>query len=265
MTTLEAYYEQGRLWDLARYEADADQRRRAEAVAAMLDASCDSVLDVGCGSGFITRRFRRPGRRVVGLDPSREALARFDGECVCGRADALPFPDKSFDAVACTEVLEHLPDDVFAAAVGELARVARRQIVIGVPCREGLYGGMTRCADCGTAYHISLHRRSFAGPKAVAKRFPAFALRGAALVGRQDTPLLGWVIRARQRLVGLDLTSPFARCPHCGSARTAQIPGKRIRKRLLDALAWRLPHRTRPKWMIVNLERRAPQAGSAPV
>jgi ubiquinone/menaquinone biosynthesis C-methylase UbiE len=44
---------------------------------------------------------------------------------------ALPFGDGSFDAALCLEVLEHL--DHPAEAVRELARVARRAVVLSVP------------------------------------------------------------------------------------------------------------------------------------
>jgi SAM-dependent methyltransferase len=42
---------------------------------------------------------------------------------VQGDALALPFPNETFDRVICSEVLEHIPDDV--AAMSELARVLR--------------------------------------------------------------------------------------------------------------------------------------------
>jgi ubiquinone/menaquinone biosynthesis C-methylase UbiE len=44
---------------------------------------------------------------------------------------ALPFADRSFDAVLCMEVLEHLQHP--ADAVRELARVARDVVVLSVP------------------------------------------------------------------------------------------------------------------------------------
>lgn len=260
---LEAYYEQGALWELDRYAADADQRRRAAKVAELVDPACASLLDVGCGSGFITAHLHRPGRRVVGLDPSREALARFQGECVCGSADAIGFADRSFDTVVCTEVLEHLAPAVLARAAGELARVAARQIIIGVPYREELAGGMTRCAECGRDYHVSLHQRSFAGPRDVARLFDGFAVTAAATVGRRQSPRWSWFLRLRQRLVGLDLASPFTRCPACGSPQTARPTGRPILRWLLDGLNWRLGTRSRPKWVLVSLSRIASN-GPAP-
>jgi SAM-dependent methyltransferase len=97
----------------------------------------ESVLDAGCGEGELLRRdVLRPGVRTVCLDRSLEALAEVpspDRVCglVCGLGDALPFKTASFDVVLCMEVLEHLPEP--AAALCELARVARKAVVLSVP------------------------------------------------------------------------------------------------------------------------------------
>jgi ubiquinone/menaquinone biosynthesis C-methylase UbiE len=121
--------------------------RRAKAVdeVAARDAYLDlleiapgeHILDVGCGSGAVTREIaRRTGRRglAVGLDPSRELLvvarelAQEAGvgdrvEFREGNTLELPFPDSSFDAVLCVTVLSHVPRG--EAAVPELVRVLR--------------------------------------------------------------------------------------------------------------------------------------------
>ena len=47
-------------------------RERAQSWA----GDADSVLDVGCGVGDHTARFARPGRRLLGIDPSSEMIAR---------------------------------------------------------------------------------------------------------------------------------------------------------------------------------------------
>jgi len=97
----------------------------------------DHVLDVGCGSGAVTRDIaRRIGSRgrAVGLDPSSELLAiarelaREAGVADClefceGDVLRLPFPDRSFDVVLCVTVLSHVPHG--EAAIPELARVLR--------------------------------------------------------------------------------------------------------------------------------------------
>lgn len=98
-----------------------------------------SILDAGCGEGFATAFLaeRMPTARIEGVDVSAGAVAYAQahfGERVAfrtGSVYALPYEDDSFDLVLCSEVLEHLdrPDD----AVKELARVARRHVLMTVP------------------------------------------------------------------------------------------------------------------------------------
>src|SRR5262249_43007321 len=101
-------------------------------------------LDVGCGSGAVTRDIaRRIGRhgRAVGVDPSPALLAVARGlaeEAGLGdrvgvrEGDALrlPFPDGSFDAVLCVAVLS--PVRRGATAIPELVRVLRSGGRLGV-------------------------------------------------------------------------------------------------------------------------------------
>lgn len=81
------------------------------------------VLDVGCGTGELTRVLREetPGR-VVGLDADRTLLAHADPPVVQGNALELPFPDDTFDLVVCQALLVNLPDP--EAAVAEFRRVS---------------------------------------------------------------------------------------------------------------------------------------------
>lgn len=90
------------------------------------------VLDFGCYDGYIVRRLRGLAKiRGVGIDisPSAMALAKesaqregLDGlDFVVTDGTNLPFPDDSFDAVVCSEILEHVPD--LNAVLAEIARV----------------------------------------------------------------------------------------------------------------------------------------------
>jgi ubiquinone/menaquinone biosynthesis C-methylase UbiE len=99
-----------------------------------------SFLDAGCGEGFVTRRVLQamPQLDVTGCDVSIDALAvaakaHLNARFVPGSVVELPFQDDAFDVVGCFEVLEHLPGDSPRRALPELARVARRAVVLSVP------------------------------------------------------------------------------------------------------------------------------------
>ncbi|MFZ0238364.1 MAG: methyltransferase domain-containing protein, partial [Xanthobacteraceae bacterium] len=89
-------------------------------------------LDVGCGNGAFTEVLiaRCAPAAVIGVDPSEGQLAYARGRTGTKRAEfrvadaqALPFPDKSFDATTMALVIVFIPDP--AKAAREMARVVR--------------------------------------------------------------------------------------------------------------------------------------------
>jgi 2-polyprenyl-6-hydroxyphenyl methylase/3-demethylubiquinone-9 3-methyltransferase len=86
------------------------------------------VLDVGCGAGFVANVLAAAGHRVYGLDAAVQSLTvarRHDHtrrvQWQLGDAAALPFRERSFDAVCLMDVLEHI--EAPAAAIGAAARL----------------------------------------------------------------------------------------------------------------------------------------------
>ena len=114
---------------------DSVQRFKQSSLDLMAVRPGDTVLDVGCGAGdeviTLGRMVGETGR-AVGLDMSetmvvegrrRAAEAGVRAEFKVGDAQALPFEDRSFDAVRIERTLQHLADP--SRALAELRRVCR--------------------------------------------------------------------------------------------------------------------------------------------
>ncbi|MBA2248112.1 MAG: class I SAM-dependent methyltransferase [Chloroflexia bacterium] len=98
----------------------------------------DTLLDAGCGEGFVTDIFLKamPETSITGFDvlPDSVRLAQLRNpraSISVGDIYAIDHPDASFDVVYSFEVLEHLEDP--RRALRELARVAKRAVVVSVP------------------------------------------------------------------------------------------------------------------------------------
>lgn len=101
----------------------------------------ESVLDVGCGTGYFSNALSDRGLNVTGLDPDLPAL-RFARQrdpriaLAGGRAGALPFADGAFDHALAMTSLCFVPDP--ARALRELWRVSRRAVLLGLLHRRSL-------------------------------------------------------------------------------------------------------------------------------
>ncbi|KAA1252136.1 class I SAM-dependent methyltransferase [Mycobacterium simiae] len=116
-----------RVSDMLEVLRPADRLRgQAEALAGYFDEG-DSVLDVGCGTGFLSAYLRA----MYGVAPhcldvkdarrADVAFRLFDGT-------SIPFPDRTFEHVMLSEVLHHSHDPV--ALIKECFRVACRSIIV---------------------------------------------------------------------------------------------------------------------------------------
>jgi demethylmenaquinone methyltransferase / 2-methoxy-6-polyprenyl-1,4-benzoquinol methylase len=112
-----------------------NRRWRRAMVDQIVRAPGKTVLDVASGTaGVATQLARRTDARVVGVDLTEQMLRRGKANVaagglagriglVAGRAEQLPFPDASFDALTFTYLLRYVADP--QATLAELARVVK--------------------------------------------------------------------------------------------------------------------------------------------
>lgn len=85
-----------------------------------------SVLDVGCGNGYLVSELLKEGIYAIGMDFSTYAGKKIPHNFVS--ADALqkfPFEDKSFDVVFSSDFFEHIPEEKIDDVLAEMRRVGR--------------------------------------------------------------------------------------------------------------------------------------------
>lgn len=108
-----------------------------------------SVLDIGCGAGYLMHLLQMRGNRVFGIEPS-EAMVNLARKLnpqlsiLQGEAGEIDKFKESFDAVTMIDVLEHIEDDVSQMrAVFEHLK-ERGKFIIVVPALPFLYGERDR-------------------------------------------------------------------------------------------------------------------------
>ena len=118
-------------------------RREQELMAGVLrrfDREAE-VLDVPVGTGRFIELYKASGFRVTGMDVSADMLREcsknaaasgFAVNLVRGSAFALGIGDNSVDVAVCIRFLNWLEYGEFKMVIGELARVSRRYLVLGV-------------------------------------------------------------------------------------------------------------------------------------
>jgi len=113
-----AFYENYWNRDKAAPEKDPTTNQRARLLfrtlkRQMLESPL-SVLDAGCGNGYLTNLLSEKGYHIVGIDLSDKAMKKARGSYpgldfkVCSLENRLPFKEKTFDVVWSTEVIEHI-------------------------------------------------------------------------------------------------------------------------------------------------------------
>lgn len=99
--------------------------------------NCKSVLDIGCGPDSPLQHCKNI-KYSVGVEPFKLYLVdakkrKTHTKYINKKAQELDFPEKSFDAVIMTEVLEHFPKKISLQMLSKAEKWAKKKVVITVP------------------------------------------------------------------------------------------------------------------------------------
>jgi ubiquinone/menaquinone biosynthesis C-methylase UbiE len=136
------------------YDGGIDRLRAPERVArlevervvtlSLEDADIRSALDVGVGSGLFAEAFSQHELEVAGVDVNPEMIVAAKqfvpkGDFRESTAEALPFPDASYDLVFLGLVLHESEEQL--KVLQEARRVSRQRVcILEWPYQEGEFG-----------------------------------------------------------------------------------------------------------------------------
>lgn len=119
-----------------------------------------NLLDLGAGDGVLIKAIesKYPKMQVTGVDvnPKCDIVIR-------GDISNIPFEDQTFDCITCTDVIEHLPDEILSVALSEIFRVLKVGgcVLITTLLEEDLTERACLCPSCGHTFHRIGHVQTF--------------------------------------------------------------------------------------------------------
>ncbi len=118
-----------------------------------------TVIDVGCGDGTISNELTNKFD-VTAIDRSFNALKYVKAKRIQASAESLPVKSNSNDIVFSSEMIEHLPENIFVNAVSEIKRISNKYVFLTFPNDENIEKQVTQCIKCGYNFNKSYHLRS---------------------------------------------------------------------------------------------------------
>jgi SAM-dependent methyltransferase len=226
--------------NVAEYRSSSPEQARTADLIRLLPRRRRSVLDVGARDGHFSRILTEYFTRVVALDLKKPSW-EFPGiETVAGDATQLQFADNFFDCVFCAEVLEHIPN--LEKACSELVRVARNEVIVGVPYRQDTRIGQMTCPQCGKLSPPWGHVNTFDEEK-LKRLFRGLRVDEISFVGSNGSATNA--LAAKLMTLGGNPWGPYDQeegCVHCGAKLPPPQEPRPLFQKVCSAVALRLEH-----------------------
>jgi len=119
----------------------------------------EHILDVGAGNGYLIKQINSRFKKIaVGIDLNSKYR-----EVIKGNIINMPFPNNFFDAVICTDVIEHLTDEILDVGLREIYRVLalNGQAIFTTLLDEVVEKNVCKCPKCGYVFHRVRHVQKF--------------------------------------------------------------------------------------------------------
>jgi len=161
----------------------ADISDKIQTILELIPDDVKNILDVGCGNGAITNVLAEK-YNITGLDRSKEALNYVKTNKILASSDAIPFPDKKFDLVFSSELLEHLESETLEKTINEIRRLTNKYLLLSVPNDENPDKLSIQCPNCKFEYNRPNHINNFDANNLTAL-FPDFNTLKTVVTGKK--------------------------------------------------------------------------------
>jgi len=146
--------------------AKHEEKRAHETIISQVPRNANLILDVGCGSGWVAKKFLPLNKKVFSLDISKTNPLKIHNSLnnnnhfpIVADSFRLPFKDEILDCVIASEVIEHTYNP--KEFIKELFRVVSKggRLIISTPYREKLRYHL--CIHCNKKTPENAHLHSF--------------------------------------------------------------------------------------------------------
>lgn len=106
-----------------------------QVLLSLLEVNPEKILEVGCGTGRMTKELVKRGYRVTPLDPSEAMLKQFPKGLprpIKASGGNLPFKENQFKTVLALRVIWHLPFEEQAKVTSEMRRVTSQFVILDI-------------------------------------------------------------------------------------------------------------------------------------